>query len=75
LTNVDFDPDRLVKLINQAWNSGRRLKAKVRQAGGNVDVGAGPAAFAPAAAREGLVQQAEAAAIKNYPAATPISWP
>jgi hydroxylamine reductase len=41
----------------------------VRQAGGKIEVGAGPATFEPAATLDGLLQQAEAAAIKNYPAA------
>ncbi|HZE21850.1 MAG TPA: hydroxylamine reductase, partial [Desulfobaccales bacterium] len=69
LTNVDFDPDRLVKLIHQSVEHRERLKEKVRQAGGKVDVGAGPATFKPEAAKDALLQQAEVAAIKNYPAA------
>jgi hydroxylamine reductase len=69
LTNVDFDPDRLVQLIRKSVELRERLKDKVRQAGGQVEVGAGPAAFEPAATRDGLIQQAEVAAIKNYPAA------
>jgi hydroxylamine reductase len=69
LTNVDFDPDRLVKLIKRGVELREQLKGKVRQAGGKVEVGAGPATFEPAAALDGLLQQAEAAAIKNYPAA------
>jgi len=69
LTNVDFDPDRLIKLIRKSVELRERLKEKVRQAGGQVEVGAGPAAFEPVAARDGLIQQAEVAAIKNYPAA------
>jgi hydroxylamine reductase len=69
LTNVDFDPDRIVKLIRKSVELRERLKEKVRQAGGQVEMGAGPATFAPAATLEGLVQQAEVAAIKHYPAA------
>jgi hydroxylamine reductase len=69
LTNVDFDPDRLVKLIKKSVELREQLKAKVRQAGGKVEVGAGPATFEPAATLDGLLQQAEVAAIKNYPAA------
>jgi hydroxylamine reductase len=69
LTNVDFDPERLVKLIRQSVEVRERLQEKVRQAGGKVDFGAGPAALKPEATKEGLLQQAEAAAIKNYPAA------
>jgi hydroxylamine reductase len=69
LTNVDFDPERLVKLIKKSVELREQLKAKVRQAGGKIEVGAGPATFEPAATLDGLLQQAEAAAIKNYPAA------
>ncbi len=69
LTNVDFDPERLVKLIKKSVELREQLKEKVRQAGGKVEVGAGPATFEPAATLDGLVQQAEVAAIKNYPAA------
>jgi hydroxylamine reductase len=69
LTNVDFDPDRLVKLIRKSVELREQLKDKVRQAGGRVDFAAGPATFQPAATPDGLLQQAETAAIKNYPAA------
>ncbi len=69
LTNVDFDPDRLVKLIKKSVEIREQLRAKVRQAGGKVDIAAAPATFKPEATLEGLLQQAEAAAIKNYPAA------
>jgi hydroxylamine reductase len=69
LTNVDFDPDRLVQLIRRSVELRKGLEEKVRQAGGQVEVGAGPATFAPAATKDGLIQQAEVAAIKNYPAA------
>jgi len=69
LTNVDFDPERLEKLIKKSVELREQLKAKVRQAGGKVEVGAGPATFEAAATLDGLLQQAEAAAIKNYPAA------
>jgi len=69
LTNVDFDPDRLVKLIKKSVELREQLKGKVRQAGGKVEVGVGPATFEAAATLDGLLQQAEVAVIKNYPAA------
>jgi len=71
LTNVDFDPERFVKLIHTSVELRERLQEKVRQAGGRLEAGAGPVAFKPAAAKEGLLQQAEAAAIKGYPAPDP----
>src|SRR4030042_2066137 len=68
LTNVDFDPDRLVKLIRQSVELREQLKAKVSKAGGKVQVGEGPATFQPAATLDGLVKQAEAVGLKSYPA-------
>jgi hydroxylamine reductase len=69
LTNVDFDPDRLVQLIRKSVQLRDQLQAKVAKAGGKVDSGAGPGAFAPAATLDGLVKQAEGVGLKSYPAA------
>jgi hydroxylamine reductase len=68
LTNVDFDPERLVALINKSDALREQLREKVAKAGGQ-EVGTAQATFKPKASREDLLQQAEAAAIKNYPAA------
>jgi hydroxylamine reductase len=67
LTNVDFDPDRFVKLIQRAVELRESLKAKVKAAGGQADFPAGPAYFKPKSTLEGLVKQAEAAAVKPDP--------
>ena len=64
LTNVDFDPDRFVTLINDAVNHRDALKAKVQAAGGNVDFTDGPAVFTPATGLENLVAQGEGVGIK-----------
>ncbi len=69
LTNVDFDPDRFVALINQAVELRERLKAKVKAAGGKTDFTEAAATFTPAGSKEGLVKQAEVADINKYPAA------
>ncbi|MEW6658134.1 MAG: hydroxylamine reductase [Thermodesulfobacteriota bacterium] len=71
LTNVDFDPARFVKLINQSVQLREGLKAKVKAAGGQGDFPGGPAAFQPGATQEALVQQAESVGLKSYPAADP----
>jgi hydroxylamine reductase len=71
LTNVDFDPARFVKLINQGVQLREGLKAKVKAAGGPADFPAGPATFQPGATQEALVQQAEAVGLQSYPAADP----
>lgn len=71
LTNVDFDPQRFVKLIQQGVQLRDGLKAKVKAAGGKADFPAGPATFTPGADKEALLQQAEAVGLKSYPAADP----
>jgi hydroxylamine reductase len=72
LTNVDFDPNRFVKLIRKSVELREQLKAKIAKAGGKVEVvGAGPATLKPEATLEGLLKQAEAVGLKSYPAADP----
>ncbi len=71
LTNVDFDPERFVKLINRSVELREGLKAKVKAAGGKGDFAEGPAAFKPASSKEGLLEQGEAHGLKSYPADSP----
>jgi hydroxylamine reductase len=71
LTNVDFDPQRFVKLIQQSVQLRDGLKAKVKAAGGKADFPAGPATFTPGADQEAMLVQAEAVGLKSYPAADP----
>jgi hydroxylamine reductase len=71
LTNVDFDPERFVQLINRCVELREGLKAKVKAAGGPADFPAGPATFQPGAGKEAMVQQAESVGLKSYPAADP----
>jgi hydroxylamine reductase len=67
LTNVDFDPGRFVKLINETVNLRDELKEKVKAAGGNVDFPAGPADFKPDSGTDALVSQGEAVGVKSDP--------
>jgi len=67
LTNVDFDPDRFVKLIHNAVKFRDELKAKVAAAGGKTDFARGPADFTPASGREALVEQGEKVGVKSDP--------
>ena len=69
LTNVDFDPARFVELIGRCAALREDLKKKVKQAGGKADFGHEAAAFAPAAAVEALVAQAEKTGGVTAPAA------
>ncbi len=71
LTNVDFDPERFVKLINRCVELREGLKAKVKAAGGRADFPDGPATFKPAATKEGLLEVGEKVGLKSYPAANP----
>jgi len=68
LTNVDFDPGRFVTWINDAVKHREALKAKVKAAGGNVDLTGPAATLTPAATLEGLIQQGEQLGIKTFPA-------
>jgi len=59
VTNVNFDPDRLVGLIRQCVALRQELAGKVAGAGGDVASLDGPAAFEPASDLAGLVAQGE----------------
>jgi hydroxylamine reductase len=67
LTNVDFDPDRFVTLINRCVELRENLKEKIKAAGGKVDFPEGPATFKPAGSLDGLVEQAEGVGLKSDP--------
>jgi hydroxylamine reductase len=68
LTNVDFDPARFVTWINDTVKQREALKAKVKAAGGKVDVPGSAATLTPAATLEALVKQGEELGIKTIPA-------
>jgi hydroxylamine reductase len=71
LTNVDFDPDRFVKLIQNTVKFRDDLKAKVAEAGGTTDFSDGPANFTPEVTQEGLVAQGEKVGVKSDPDMNP----
>lgn len=71
LTNVDFDPDRFVKLIGETVVMRDRLKEGVKAAGGALDAADGAAAFSPATSTEGLIEQAKNFGLSSYPANSP----
>lgn len=60
LTNVDFDPDRLVELVKATVTRREELKAKIQAAGGTVDFDEAAANFTPASDLAGLVKQGQA---------------
>jgi hydroxylamine reductase len=57
LTNVDFDPERFVPMINKAVQLREDLKTKVAAAGGKTDFTHPAASFTPADTVEGLAEQ------------------
>ena len=71
LTNVDFDPERFVTLINRCVELREGLKDKVKGAGGKADFPEGPATLQPKSTKEGLLEQGEAHGLKSYPADNP----
>jgi len=71
LTNVDFDPDRFMDLINQAAAKREDLKTRLKTAGADVRWPDGPATFQPAAPLDELIQQGEQVGLKSYPGDNP----
>jgi len=71
LTNVNFDSERFAKLINETVALREQLKAKVADAGGNVDFSEAAATFQPAATQDELVAQGEGVGIKSDPDVNP----
>jgi hydroxylamine reductase len=58
LTNVDFDPDRFVAMINKCAELREALREKVKKAGGKSEFAETAANFNPASSMDGLIQQA-----------------
>ncbi len=71
LTNVNFDVDRFVGLIEDAVKLRDALKAKVGAAGGKTEFPAGPAYFVPEKNLEGLLAQGEKVGVKADPDMNP----
>ncbi|MFC1839127.1 hydroxylamine reductase [Thermodesulfobacteriota bacterium] len=65
LTNVDFDRDRFVELINRCDELKEQLKKKVLDAGGNVDFTHDVAKYVPASTLEELVAKGETVGLKS----------
>jgi hydroxylamine reductase len=67
LTNVDFDPERFVDLINEGVEKRDALKEKVKAAGGHIDFGEGPSTLKPEPTTDALVAQGENIGIQSEP--------
>jgi hydroxylamine reductase len=71
VTNVNFDPQRFVALINRSVELREQLKGKVKAAGDKVDFKEDAATFNPDSTLEGLVKQGEKVGLKSDPAIDP----
>ena len=67
LTNVDFDPQRFVKLIDECVKLRDDLKAKVAAGGGKTDFGRESAVFIPGTTLESMVGQGDKVGIQSDP--------
>lgn len=75
LTNVNFDPQWFVSLIEQGTKLREALKGKVKAAGGKVDVGEGPATFQPEKTMDALIKQGEKVGLNGTPRSTRTFFP
>ena len=71
VTNVNFDPQWFVTLIEKGAKLREALKGKVKAAGGKIDVGEGPATFQPEKTMDALVKQGEKVGLKSDPTIDP----
>jgi len=71
LTNVDFDADRFVPLINRTVELRERMKQRVKASGGNVDFSHAVANFQPASDLAGMISQAEGKGFEPEPGVDP----
>jgi len=70
LTNVNFDPDRIITYIKQAAELRDALKKKVQAAGGNINLSSA-ANLVLEKTKEGLITQGKQFGIKSQPIANP----
>ena len=71
LTNVDFDADRFIDLIQEAVEKRDRLKATLKNAGGDIQALGQAAHFIPGKTTAEWVQAAESLGLKSYPGNDP----
>jgi hydroxylamine reductase len=64
LTNVNFDPERLVELIKECVNLRESLKGKIKKAAGKLDEKERAVTFQPELSTEGLIKQAKSVGLK-----------
>ena len=65
LTNVNFDPQRLVELIDKCVSLRESLITKIKKAGGALDEKNKAVTFQPESSRDGLLKQAKGVGLKS----------
>lgn len=65
LTNVNFDPDRIIEYINKTVDLREQLKRQTQLVGGKVDEGNGPVNLVLEKTKEGLIEQGRLFGIKS----------
>ncbi|HHP7236707.1 MAG TPA: hydroxylamine reductase [Desulfobacterales bacterium] len=71
LTNVNFNPERFVRLVEKAVDHREALKEKFRAAGGNADFPEGAATYTPPSGKEAMVAEGEKVGPKGGPQTDP----
>jgi hydroxylamine reductase len=71
LTNVNFDSERFVRLIDRCVELRDALKERIKKAGGRIDFDHPEAGFIPGRDLEELIKQGEVAGIKSDPGIPP----
>lgn len=71
LTNVNFDPQRFIELIQQSVVLRDQLIDQLDALGQYVRIPEGPATFEPAGTKSELIEQAETVGLTSYPSNSP----
>ena len=71
LTNVNFDPDRIVEYIRKAAELREQLRKRIQSAGGHINISNGPVNLTLEKTKEGLVTQGKRVGIKSDPTLDP----
>jgi hydroxylamine reductase len=67
LTNVNFDPDRIIAYIKKTAELRDSLRKKIQAAGGHIDAKSGPANLVLEKTKDGLIAQGKRFGIKSEP--------
>ncbi len=67
LTNVNFDPDRIITYIRKAAELREQLKKQIKSARGSIDLSSGPVNLTLEETKEGLISQGKLFGIKSGP--------